>query len=350
MKITRKSIFILVPVIWGWSLSGCGSAAVERHVLVSTEAGRSPDTPPDDPDKSDEEKTVVEPHSTLEQRMLSDQLIAADILKTVMCDDSDRTAAWAGIYALRLGIKHDPDCARRALLEGTRSDDILVQALSWRYLAHTVEKDLPRLRKGGDPVVRIMAFLAYAGSETIPKDLRGTLALPEGDVRGEDRLAAIQRRTAHLRALAIPFDDGALALAIAFGEAQRDESVEQGTDGQLIWSSARLRSALVTAVLGSETALEELKDANAPGKNTYSTMGERLDNRLVTRPKEMLHNIAMTGPDTLRIEALRAIAVVASSPTAGDFGAAAAAMASPDTRLRVEGARTFLLLFLRLKK
>ncbi|MDD5309873.1 MAG: hypothetical protein PHU25_21360, partial [Deltaproteobacteria bacterium] len=62
---------------------------------------------------------------------------------------------------------------------------------------------------------------------------------------------------------------------------------------------------------------------------------------------EALHGPAMRGTPSLRVAALRALAATARKPTAKDLGAAAAALRAEDADVRLEGARTFLILALR---
>jgi hypothetical protein len=338
-------------ILLTWSRgAGCGSAKQGGKVLVTTEtdgSGRARSA-----DSAEKKRAAPEPNAALRDRMLADERRAAEIVKTAMCQKEGHGAAWAAIYALRLGIRHDAGCAAEALRRGVGSDDDLLRALSWRWLAAKPEVPLPKgaPAAGADPVVRVMAALAHAARGALPRGLAGALALPGGAPRGADSRADVLRRTARLKALGTPFDNGPLALAVAFVEARQEERAEKRGSGAFIWSAERLRKELISSVKGGRTMSARLVEAISEPPSSYSDMGNRLDNRLVTRPLEMLRNIALSGPESLRKESLRAIAVLAARPVAGDFGAAAAAMSATSRALRLEGARTYLLLLLRIQK
>jgi hypothetical protein len=339
------------------SASGCGGAPGEVKVLVTTKpsekessAKRTEGAEP--ADASSEDRTVVEPGSSLEKRMVIDQRRAAEILRQTVCEKRGALAVWSAIYALRLGIRHNRECAGRALIRGVASDDVLVRALSWRRLAAMKAMTLPTWKSGDepDPVVQVFHAIAFGVRGDVPGELKRALSLPRRDAEGPSKGTETRKRTAHLKALSLPFDEGPLALAVSFVESRQEERVEADEQGRLFWSAERLRQELVSAITDDPSAKERLTEAaTSKDKARFSEVSDRLDNLLTTRPPEMLRSIAVTGSDPLRVQALRAIAVVASNPAAGDFGAAAAAMTSTSLLLRVEGARTYLLLFLKLR-
>ena len=151
-----------------------------------------------------------------------------------------------------------------------------------------------------------------------------------------------------LLGLAAPFDDGPLSIAIVFVRARREEWIEQDANGEKSWVMERLREELVHLVLRNDTtAAERIRASRTTRQEKISVLLETLRNPLISRPLPMLRRAALAGPPDLRHEALRALAVVAIKPVAGDLGAAAAALTADDPRLRVEGARTFLLLVTR---
>ncbi len=336
MKIKPNAIvgilFSTLPIT-----TGCGGAPPEGAVIVTTEPA-APSTRDTEPLKSDEAAVAS---SALEARMLADQRRAAEILQDAMCQGE----ALAAIYALRLGIRHDPGCAAQALNRGIESEDVLVQALSWRWMIADRKRPLPALTQPpNDPVVHVLAALAYAVRGEVPNELGGALALSGDAVTGDDASRSVEKRCALLKALSTPYDDGPLSTAVAFVEARQEEWTEHGER-----SAARLREELLSQLLVKEE-IAHLETGDGPSEHAYSDIGDRLDNRLVTRPLGMLRNIALSGPEPLRRKALSAIAVVALKPAAGDLGAAAAALGSPSEAVRLEGARTYLLLILRLRK
>jgi hypothetical protein len=356
-KKSSRGIFKGLALMTCLSASGCGSASGDVKVLVTTKPSEKENSAGDTEgretaDASSEDSTVVEPDSSLEKRMLADQRRAADILQQTVCEKKGEPAVWAAIYALRLGIRHNRECAARALIRGVASDDVLVRALSWRRLASMKTIPLPARKSGSeaDPVVQVYQAIALGVRGDVPGGFRRALSLPRGEPEGPSPRTETDRRTGHLKALSLPFDEGPLALAISFVESRQEEWVEKDERGRPHWSAERLRQELVSAITDDPSAKERLTEAAAlKNKSRFTEVSDRLDNLLTTRPPEILRSIAVSGSDSLRVQALRAIAVVASNPAAGDFGAAAAAMTSTSPLLRIEGARTYLLLFLRLR-
>ena len=114
-------------ILLTWSRgAGCGSAKQGGKVLVTTEtdgSGRARSA-----DSAEKKRAAPEPNAALRDRMLADERRAAEIVKTAMCQKEGHGAAWAAIYALRLGIRHDAGCAAEALRRGVGSDDDLLRA------------------------------------------------------------------------------------------------------------------------------------------------------------------------------------------------------------------------------
>ncbi len=321
-----------IVLVAGWLLQGCGHAKkTDRVVLVKTEITRDAGTKPD-----------------LVDLILKDERRAADVLRTAMTLKQTDLAPWAAIYALRLGIRHDEQQAYHALAVGIDNPDPLLAALSWRWLATLNQAPIPEWpdRKPSDPVVEVMAALAAAARGPVPKRLASALGLPDSTPTGKERHAAhAQSRVSRLIGLAMPYDNGPLGLAIGFIEARRSEWVEGGPDNAPAWIASRLRDELVQLVLGQTHSVKERILLATPKKEPgVSHMASRLENPLVSRSRKVLLKVALLGPLDLRRDGLRAIAVQALTPVAGDFGAAAAGLEAEDQRLRIEAARTFLLL------
>lgn len=266
-----------------------------------------------------------------------------------MCQELMPCAAWAAVYAKNLGIKHDEACASSALSVGAAFPDPLLQALCLRWLATRpdIELSAETLPEAREPVVAAMRELALAARGRVSSP--SALTLPSDPPGGPERNHRAAKRLRTLRLLSSPFDREVLPLALAFVEARRGEWAIHDDNGEGKWAAEKLRRSLVDAVLEPKaiTALESTVRKQGPEFET-DTIGPRLENRLVAQPPQALHRIAMTGPSDLRKEALRAIAIAAVKPEAGDFAACAAAFESDLTAVRIEGARTFLMLLLRI--
>jgi hypothetical protein len=197
-----------------------------------------------------------------------------------------------------------------------------------------------------------MAAIAQSADKALPRALKSALGLPadlpSGKKGGKKRARAKIER---MMSLAAPYDNGPLALAAIFVEARRKEWTEKGPDGQAVWVADRLRNELFQLITGDGQANQKRLSESVPPKETsYSPLAEELDTPLVNTPRKTLRDAAVRGDTRLRIHALRALASVSTTPVAGDLGAASAAVQAEDPRLRLEGARTFLLLISRTRR
>jgi hypothetical protein len=320
------------------------SSGQQTTVLAETAHTKSPEK---NGDKKEETSQGIE------DRVIKDKRLAANILVDAMGSQDTTLAAWAAVYIVRLGLKHDQNHRIRALTHGTlNSEDPLLNALCWRLLATVKEvSKIPNWagNETTDPVVQVMAALALARRGPLPKTLKAALGLPKGNPSGADRGTESRRLVERLLAFSMPFDNGPLSLAIVFIEARRGEWIEYGSKGKKsTWVAQRLRDELIRFVLRDDiAAAEHIRASVATGHKRNSTLLETLNTPLVSRPMTVLRRAALAGPIDLRLDALRALAVVATKPVAGDLGASAAALTSDNPRLRVEGARTFLLLVTR---
>jgi len=281
---------------------------------------------------------------TIEELVRDDARAAVEILTGGLTADDRDLAAWCGIYLRRLGVEHDRGQSATALVDGSGSGDQLVRALSWRRIAADPGIEAPAwtAEDSGEPLVGLFAALAHARAGALPGPLEAAAGMPPGKPRKSVRAPA--RRVEQLRGLDAAFDDGALGLGIAFLEARRERWTEPGRKGRRRWVAERLRDELAEAVLGAKQLpppLGESADAEDP---TYSNLTELVDTPLVGAPSEVLRGAVLKGRGTLRIGALRALAVAATAPRAGDLGASSAALRSEDPLVRVEAARTYLLL------
>jgi hypothetical protein len=147
-----------------------------------------------------------------------------------------------------------------------------------------------------------------------------------------------------LAAAVVGLDDGPLALALAFVEARRERWTEPGAGGRNEWVAARLRAELIAALGGAGDPPAALDGCSSPADPAYSALVEQVETPLLGAPLEVLRGAALKAEGGLRIGALRALAVVGADPRAGDLAVAAAGLRSSDPLVRVEAARTYLLL------
>jgi hypothetical protein len=278
----------------------------------------------------------------LDELAREDAELAAGILEKALAGDDPALAAWAAVYSLRLGIRRDEDAASEALALGATSKDPLLASLCWRWLAvRTAGGELPRWRQDApeEPVLGAMISAAHlARGAAVPDALAHALGLPPSDAAG--RAAPNPRAVAAIEASAAPYDDGPLAAAVSFAVARRDRWATK--DG---WWAVEARRALLDA-LGADGAVAARFVADLPwrGDPPPTRLTDRLDLAISSQPRELIRKVATRGTGPLRLDALRALAVTAPDPAAGDLGAAAAAMRSEDPVERLEAARTFLLL------
>jgi hypothetical protein len=315
-------------------VTACGQARANNSVVLLKDA----------------EKTAERPADDLQTTLRKDEGRSAKVLVRALCGAEAVAAAWAAVHALRLGIRVDEKCASRALGLGIKSKDTLLQALCWRRLIPRTDASFSEVsgNPSEEPVVDLMAALAFARHGNLPENLRSVLAVPTKPPDGLVRSDFIRKRTKQLFIMALPYDDGPLALAVAFVEARDQEILEIGPKGKPQWSARRLRQELLAALKvkddGFDTEMVGPKD-DKDAKQSF--LSAKLELPLTFNSGQALRAMALTGDTALRRDALRAIAAYVQNPTVGDFAAAAAALDHPDSMLRIEAARTFLLLSLR---
>jgi hypothetical protein len=310
-------------------LLGCGGREVAPQILAQT------------PDDRAEDAGEI----GVDALVARDERTAVDALDRAISGSDDAASLAAG-YALRLGIATDTHAVGAAIRRGASSGDDLVAALSWRWIAAGGLGAPPgwRGKKPEDPAVGALAAAAFVLSGArLPQPLEDALGLPEP--AASDRDPAIDRdRIAALLREAVPFDGGALGLALAFAEARRERWVDAGSRGAPAFAAVRLRVEMLAAIAGGKTAAPGLDGVRPARDPMYSRLASRLDSRLLRAPLPLLRQTAVRGEGALRVDALRALAVSVKRPVAGDLGAAAAALSSDDALTRVEAARTYLLL------
>ena len=338
---------LVVGILLYAAQSVAGKKAGE--VLVTTGTDSAPSR-----DASDTGKAGTKRQDAFRDRIRKDGLNASNILRKTVCGGAP-LSVWAAVYLRRLGISHDTACAARALVDGAQAADPLLQTLAWRHLASDRTIPLPKWEgdMGRDPAVRAIAAIAYAIRGDVPPSLKFALMIPAGTPSGKSRRQAVEKRTGHLGALGLPFDDGPVAIAVSFAEAREQECVV-GVGKRRQFAAEPLRKALLAALVDEPATVAAklpLRTSKPPDLETLprgaGDVGDRLDNPLVSRPIETLRAIVLTGAMSLRRDALRAVAIIAKEPATGDLAAAASALSVTDPVVRVEGARTFLLLIKR---
>ena len=329
--------------MWVFTAQTTSASTRQREVIVTTGGDdASHETGANSKDRA------LAPPGTLQDRLKADGLKAAEHLRKVVCGKNS-LSPWAAVYLRHLEIAHDETCGKQALLAGTTAPSALLQALSWRHLITLKDTPLPNWSdsKQGDPTVAVLAAVAYAVRGAVPNSLRQALALPAGDPVGQDRKREVEKRANHLGALGIPFDNGPVALAAAFVE-MRSRGCVVGKGKNAVFAAAVLRRTLLHALVGKPSRIGSLLPKTGKFPNGPGTFGDLLDNHLATRPAETLRAIILTGAPDLRIAALRAVVSIQTTPVAGDLAAAAAALSASDATVRLEAARTFLILLKRL--
>ncbi len=284
--------------------------------------------------------------SDLRAQLIKDGRAAAEVLLSFSCENNSEAGIWATVYALRVGLRPKQTCLEAALIRGAHETPLLLRTLSWRHLVSEKNIALPDNVDfaSADPTLRVLAALAYrTRSLPLPGDLAAALYVPQDAPSCAAESEAARERTAHLAVMARPFDDGLLAGATAFAEAQFEKSAIKSDTGP-VWLARRIRDGLLQALDVTMTSDEETTD-EAPPRAEPTAVGDLLENRLSSHPQEMLCNIALNAQPALRIEALRALVVrTESAPPMCAFAASAAAFRSSDQTLKIEGARTFLAL------
>jgi hypothetical protein len=329
-----------ILLVAGILLYAVGAAAVKKvgEVLVTTESA---------PETTDAPSVGSDEHNPMQKRIERDGLKAAAILRKAVCSTTP-VSTWAAIYLRRLGVAHDTACARRALTDGADADDTLLQALSWRHLAADIRIALPTWRKTAkrDPAVLALAAIAYAVRGDVPESLKYSLTIPPGKPVGESRKSDVEKRTGHLGAMGLAFDDGPVALAAAFAEMRYEQCVI-GKGRKRRFAAEALRETLIDSLSDDPKAVATKLPKQGALPDGVGDVGRLLDNRLVSRSLDTLRAVILTGEISLRREGLRALAVAAKVPVAGDMAASASALVSSEPFVRVEGARTYLLLLKR---
>ena len=303
---------------------GCGSDK-PRTVLVETDGAKAA------------------PASTeLDDIVRRDALLALEILDEALKGDDADLAGWAAVHILRLGVKHDADAVKATLAGCVYRTDPMLAGLCWRWFATGNYGDVPgwKKRARSEPIPAVMAAVALARGGKIPTPLADALGLSEEPAGGSKKERQEDREAATL-ALIAPYDNGPLALAVSFVESRRNGWVdEDGTQ-----SAVRLRTRLLDVLAREDVEVARAIENSKPSANPPSTrLNDRLKIGLIVQPPKMIRKIVLEGSGSLRVEALRAMAITVDDPVAGDFGAAAAALHSEDPLTRVEAARTFLLL------
>ncbi len=283
----------------------------------------------------------------LKDRMVEDGRTAAIILLKAACEEKSDIGTLAAVYARRVGLRAEPNCEKAALLRGVASKSPLVRALSWRHLIERIDiaplpvSDLNQ----DDPAVRVPAALAFAVRNLpVPSELASVFRLPPSVTCTTDDRPDVDRRLLELKAAAWPFDDGLVAASVAFVESVYAESCEI-SNGKPRWSAERLRQSLFAFFRIAEVPLTD----DVPLRQK-TRLDEALDNPLVKQTEAELTAIALSAAPNLRIEALRAEIIRGGAPTAERLAAAAGALSSSDAALRIEGARSFLLLIRQMLK
>lgn len=321
----------LLLVACAWSLLGCGTTAPSRDVLA-TSGSSSPAA-----------STAPE---ALTGQIAADERVAATALRELLTNNDPELSGWAAVHTLRLGLKVDETARRSALSRCLAASnlDALLSACCWRWAGVLDVETLAAMPLPTEPAARVLAAFTLARDSRARAQLSSALALPQKiDHQAEARRAS-QVVALYLHLLA-PLDDGPLGLALAFLEAKRSGWRDAEVIGRDTLLAQRLRTELGER-LDAPGAIQGVSNIAKPEMEA-SVLPALLTNSMSAQPREVLRAMAMTAAPSLRREALRALVIVARQPGALDLGAAAAGLRSEDLSVRLEAARTFLVLEIR---
>jgi hypothetical protein len=310
---------------------GCAGSGHGNKIIASTNPEGTPD-----------------PAATkqLDRQIAEDERLAARILSSFLVDKDNVLAGWAAVHGLRLGLQQDKTNQAKALRRCLEDPalDTLLKACCWRWAALLDEETLRQVPLPEEPTARVLAALALPPSSESGRSLTGLLAIQQ-NIESSAPTRLVAQTLASYAAGAAPFDDGPVLLAVAFLDARRAGWTNPQAPKASSLVAIELRSALserMGRTLDWKTIDEEPATPAEPGQ-----VAPRLVNPLITHPLEGLRAMAVSGEPSLRKEALRALASLVESPTAADLGAASACLRAEQPFVRLEAARTFLLLSIR---
>ena len=336
---------------------GCGASPVSGPAIVaqtesSTESEKSTGANTTAAENHADTDTTGSPVTQLIER---DAHFARDILITALQQtENTALAAWAAVYIRLLNINADAEAVERRLQTGAQSNDLLLKSLCDRWLVNSANTasantavttdGIPPAEEPIDPVPGLFLTLnRLAHSTSNPEQFAIPLDVGAATSFHQERISlnSLLKQTA-------PFDNGPLALAIAFIDARR-MSLATEVEGVTVPRSTAYRQKL----LAFYNIHRAIPAPDPPVDSTWlkaTGIHPLLENPLGSQPVAALRNIIVSGADSLKLNALRAMASAALQPEVGDFAAAASAFRSQNPQVRVEGARTFLLLVTRATK
>ncbi|MBN2525922.1 MAG: hypothetical protein JXR76_05965 [Deltaproteobacteria bacterium] len=341
---TRRILLLLqLVVVTAWT-QACGAPNnTPSSVIVQTDTTSEPTTPDTEANDSDTATSSDDASlSPIAQLVARDAHKARDILIQGLNADDPDIAAWSAIYIRLLRVEADKDQLHKALLSGANSDNLLLQTLCFRWLVND-SGPLPAVSiETADPIVLLFYTLGQMTRNAEVDSMLMSQAIHVGKATKfhdeKIQLNTLLHETA-------PYDNGPLALGIAFINSRRLEIATE-IEGITTPLSARYRGQLLEIFHLSGVAVPTDNDTNR-FEFTGTTIHSRLENPLNRQSPAMLRTAVITGKGTLKKSALRALAASALRPEVGDFAAAATAFQTDDAQLRIEAARTYLLLVTR---
>ncbi|MBN2341806.1 MAG: hypothetical protein JXX29_10650 [Deltaproteobacteria bacterium] len=318
---------------------GCGHSTPSRTVSSSaaTATVSSQEDTSDLSAASDGQPDTAD--HALDELVARDAAQAKQILETALASENDSIAPWAAVFIKYLQIDAHAETVQRQLTRGAATNDLLLKTLCWRWLAAAPTTALPPAKTAGDdPVTQLFAAVAYLKQQKHPPVLKNALALGPSTVDEPDKIPLNT-----LIGRAAPYDNGPLAIAIAFVSARRMELAET-VEGITVPRAAAHRQQLLRLLNAKSVQSRPNTASDAPFSFSGTTLHQYIEGSVEGQPMEMLRKACVHSTDSLQLSAVRALAIQATTPLAGDLAAAAAAMNSPDERIRMEAARTYLLL------
>lgn len=297
---------------------------------------------------TDKSKNSNQPPEELKLRIISDGRIAASLLLNTACEDNTDIGVFSAIYARRAGLVPELSCEQSALDRGVQSKSILVKALSWSRLAQNKDLKIPPEYSftEDDKAVKVLAALALIRrGMSLTNDLNEALMLPPNKPQTVTVKTGKDRDVIALEISVYPMDEGLAALTVQFCESVYEESAENDKD-RLVWSAEKIRKKMfqILRIDTADTIFDEHSSSRSTETRHFSTLRQSVDNPLAFDSPESLINIALNAQDDLRIQALRAIAARKEQARTEYLATAAHALNAENLHVKIEGARTFLML------
>jgi hypothetical protein len=312
-------------------LAGCaGSNRPESAVIVETNG-----------QKVIKEK-VAAAETPIDDLVIRDSASAVDILnETVTLKDND-VAISAAVFIKRLSIVHDEQTVMNVIRGGAFTGDELISTLCWRWLADNIDVKLnvdtaqKAVLKKLAPEAQVFAFIAFARRGKVPGQLKN--AFCTGSFSEEKKIPSF---VSGLRGMLQTIDNGPVADALSF-VTLRHRKLAFKTGGRLYPGSLEFKNRLAGYFKLPDKYVSGCNDSGIHYK--AGRLAQIAELPAWGYSLEMLRNLSVRSTGDLQFTAVRVLGSKAVKPVSGDLAAAAAAMKSKNLKVKVEAAKTYLLL------